>query len=148
MAAQSLLIVDVFREQYSELYRTLVKADTSRRLVAIDLYSKNIITEHEHDKIKEIEKLHGADESTDEMLRRIKAHLGMFPTKISKVLEVLGREKVLVPIVTSMKTKLVSEPAVGSKVAEALSVTSSEPSPQSGIVLKYTVPHVCSLGPD
>ena len=61
MATQSLLIVDVFREQYSELYRTLVKADTSRRLVVTDLYSKNIITEHEHDKIKEIEELRGAD---------------------------------------------------------------------------------------
>ena len=99
-------VAEVLREQYSELYKTLVKADTSRRLVATDLYSKNIITEHEHDKIKEVEKLHGADESTEEILKRIKTHLGVFPTKISKVLEVLGREELLKPIAMAMEAKL------------------------------------------
>ena len=93
-------------EWHFELYRALLKADTSRRLVAADLFSKNIISEPEYDKIKEIEKLHGADESTDEILRRIRAHLSIFPTNTSKVLEVLGREEALTPIVMSMKMKL------------------------------------------
>ena len=144
----------MFREQYSELYRTLVKADTSRRLVATDLYSKNIITEHEHDKIKETEELRGADKSTDEMLKRIKTRLSLFPTDISKVLEVLRREEVLVPIVTSMRMKLSpppSEPAVStSPQSDASSMTSSEASlqpmdydRQKGTVIKCTVPCGC-----
>ena len=132
MAAQSLVIVDVFREQYSELYRTLVKADTSRRLVATDLYSKNIITEHEHDKIKRLEASREAEVATDEMLKRIKTRLSLFPTDISKVLEVLGREEVLVPIVTSMRMQLSpppSEPA-SPPGPPASSMTSSEASLQ------------------
>ena len=115
----------MYLEQYSELYRTLVKTDTSRRLIATDLYSKNIVSQREHDKIKEIEKLHGADESTDEILKRIETHLSIFPTNIGKVLEVLGREEVLVPIVTSMKTKL-------SPLASGPAVCSETVLPQSG----------------
>ena len=154
MAAQSLVIVDVFREQYSELYRTLVKADTSRRLVVTDLYSKNIITDHEHDKIKQLEASREAEVATDEMLKRIKTRLSLFPTDISKVLEVLRREEVLVPIVTSMRMKLSpspSEPAVStSPQSDTSSMTSSEASlqpmehdRQKGTVIKCTVPCEC-----
>ena len=151
MAAQSLLIVDVFREQYSELYRTLVKADTSRRLVATDLYSKNIITDHEHDKIKQLEASREAEVATDEMLKRIKTRLSLFPTDISKVLEVLRQEEVLVPIVTSMRMKLSpspSEPAVStSPQSDASSMTASlqpmEHDRQKGTVIKCTVPCGC-----
>ena len=120
-------VAEVLREQYSELYRALVNTDTSRRLVATDLYSKNIVSQHEHCKIKQLEKSHDAELATDEILKIIETHLKYFPTNISKVLEVLGREEVLVPIVTSMKMNLppVSGPAVCSETI------SSVASPQS-----------------
>ena len=118
-------MAQALREQYSELYRTLVKAGTSRRLVATDLYSKNVIAEHEHDKIKQLETSSTAEAATDEILQRIKAHLSVFPTNISKVLDVLGREEILEPIVTSMRAKILPPTQTASAAVSAQSLTST-----------------------
>ena len=98
--------MDVLREHYSDLYRALVKSDTCRKLISADLYAKKIVSDREYDKIQENERLHGADQATEEILKRIRTHLSVYPDSIGTVLEVLGREEALKPIVASMRGKL------------------------------------------
>lgn len=99
-------VSSVLRKHYADLYKTLVKSNTSRSSVTISLYSADIITGDERDRIKEDEKLHGAVEATDEILKRIEAHLRVYPDKIGIVLDILGGEEVLQPTVIAMRGKL------------------------------------------
>ena len=99
------LASEVLRENRSELYQILIRSDTCRNIVATDLYSKNIVSEHEHDKIKRLALLEPGI-ATDEILQRIEIAVKVLPSKVNEVLEILERQEILKPTVALMRKKL------------------------------------------
>ena len=130
---------EVFREHSSELYRILIDSETSRRLVAIELYSKNVLSQREYDKVKETEILHGADRSTDEILKKIVSCLTVEPAKADTLLKLLGKEVLLKPVVALMEAKLLHAPMQSLAPKSVVTVSSASLTPVSTVSSQSSV---------
>ena len=106
---------EVLREHHSKLYWILIYNDTCRNFITTELYSKDIITEGEYDRIKQLRE-QGA-RSTDEILKLIEKAVRDFPTKVDTILEILGTEEILKPTVTSIRNKLQTDGVPTSQTA-------------------------------